>query len=208
MWDVFEVDRRLDADGPRPREDFVQALAHRVERSAAPPQRKRSVRFVAAGALTAGAIAAGGSFGGLSNAADRLAESSTAVAHVVSSEPPPPGRSLALTAATVEYIPFTSLSAPGPRAGYCSVEGNSTDAGVSIPPGVFLNLELGQPDLDPHFKGAEPAFYIEGIGLTCDAPSQAFSLSDVGPVDDTGQPNPPGIKLPGNIYPYFTKPAP
>jgi hypothetical protein len=110
-----------------------------------------------------------------------------------------------LNAAIVQYTPFTSLLTPGPRAGYCSVAGNTTDAGVPIPPGVFLNLELGQPDVDDHFKGAQPAFYVEGVGITCDAPSQAYSLSDIGPVDGLGQPNPPGVKLPGNIYPYFAK---
>ena len=68
--------------------------------------------------------------------------------------------------------------------------------------GVFENLLLGQPSYDPLYKGATPAFYIDGIGLTCDPPSGAFSLA-VDLVGPDGQPAPPGYTFPSVIYPHY-----
>lgn len=54
------------------------------------------------------------------------------------------------------------------RAGYCAVAGNTWPSGASIQPGTFLDLVAGQPDTDPHYKGAIPAYYYEGQGISCD----------------------------------------
>lgn len=69
-----------------------------------------------------------------------------------------------------------------PRAIYCAVEGNKNPfTGAAIRPGTALDLEFGQPDTDPNYKGAVPAIYILGgrpdgsdIGATCDPPPNGF----------------------------------
>jgi len=65
--------------------------------------------------------------------------------------------------------------APEPaRIAYCSVAGNTWPDGTPIPPGTFLNLLAGQTSTDAHYTGATPAFWVEGVGLTCSLnPSQA-----------------------------------
>jgi hypothetical protein len=54
------------------------------------------------------------------------------------------------------------------RVGYCAVAGNTTPSGAAIAPGTFLDLASGQPDYDSHYKGALPANYYQGVGITCD----------------------------------------
>ncbi len=57
------------------------------------------------------------------------------------------------------------------RAGYCAAAGDVDPvSGQPIPAGTFLNLNKGQPDSDPNYAGATPARYVEGEGITCDAP--------------------------------------
>jgi hypothetical protein len=76
------------------------------------------------------------------------------------------------------------------RAGYCLN-------------GVFENLALGQPATDPAYKGATPAFYVDGVGITCDPPGGAFTQAvgdTVGP-DGTST----GANAPGDIYPHYKK---
>jgi hypothetical protein len=70
--------------------------------------------------------------------------------------------------------------------------------------GVFLNLLLGQPSYDPLYKGATPAFYVDGVGITCDPPSGVFSLA-VDLVGPDGQPAPPGYSFPSVIYPHYVR---
>jgi len=109
----------------------------------------------------------------------------------------------------VEYSSVGSPGAPAPfrgdpaRAGYCSAPGDTTMSGDPITPGTFLNLRLGQPNGDQHYLGATPAFFVEGIGLTCDPPSSAFTSANEPLVDETGKPGVPGDE--GTIYPYFKK---
>ena len=55
------------------------------------------------------------------------------------------------------------------RTGYCSIAGNTNLDGVAIKPGTFLDLADGQPANDPHYKGATPSFYYQGLGLSCDS---------------------------------------
>lgn len=78
-------------------------------------------------------------------------------------------------AVTVTEVGATVLASSGPdRYGYCSVAGNTDESGEPLGAGTFLNLLYGQPDTDPHYAGATPAFWVEGVGLTCDlSPGQA-----------------------------------
>jgi hypothetical protein len=58
------------------------------------------------------------------------------------------------------------------RMGYCSGLGNTDElTGRPIAAGTFLNLLLGQPDGDAHYRGAVPARYLEGLGISCDVPT-------------------------------------
>jgi hypothetical protein len=91
----------------------------------------------------------------------------------------------------------TAAVVQGPdRYGYCSIAGNTTATGVPIAPGTFLNLEFGQPGSDPHYTGATPAFWVEGVGVTCTlSPSQAAiasaATSKVNHTGGTGDSNTP-----------------
>jgi hypothetical protein len=83
---------------------------------------------------------------------------------------------------------------PADRFGYCSVSGNTQPDGSPIAAGTFLNLVLGQPGFDPHYTGAYPSFYIEGVGITCSTPAGLASLQ--GPplrVDAGGNLTPDGF---------------
>jgi hypothetical protein len=100
----------------------------------------------------------------------------------------------------------TSASAPEPtRVAYCSVTGNTWPDGTAVTPGTFLNLLSGQPATDKHYTGAVPAWYVEGVGLTCTlTPSQAAlaaaSTLRAGGGGDLETPI-PGVPDYG-IYPY------
>jgi hypothetical protein len=78
------------------------------------------------------------------------------------------------------------------RAGYCLN-------------GRFVNLLRGQPAVDPTYAGATPAFFYQGLGLSCDR-LPGYSLTgaivngvgiDLGPVIGP-------LDL-GRIYPYLKK---
>jgi hypothetical protein len=62
-----------------------------------------------------------------------------------------------------------------PREAYCSVAGDTNPfTGTPIAPGTFLDLLAGQPKTDAHYTGAVPAWYVQGVGLTCSlTPAQA-----------------------------------
>ena len=86
---------------------------------------------------------------------------------------------------------------PPPREAYCSVAGNTNPfTGDPIPAGTFLNLLAGQPNSDKHYAGDVPAWYVQGVGLTCSlTPAQAAlaaaSTQRVGAAGD------PEIPIPG-----------
>jgi hypothetical protein len=85
-----------------------------------------------------------------------------------------------------------------PRGGYCAVIGNTWADGTSIAPGTFLNLERGQASTDPEYKGATPAAYFQGIGITCDSPPAGYT--------DTGtKVNGGGATASDAIYEYWAK---
>jgi hypothetical protein len=88
-------------------------------------------------------------------------------------------------------------SEPQPsRGGYCSVAGNTRPDGTPIPPGTFLNLDGGQPATDPRVAGATPAFYYEGLGISCSGlPGYTATGEHVGYFGH-GDPGP---------YPYYAK---
>lgn len=85
-----------------------------------------------------------------------------------------------------------SFASASSRAGYCSVAGNfwPDTAYVQnkkwkppvllhragpIAPGTFLDLNVGEPALMANLKGATPAIFVQGKGLTCDAAPTGFS---------------------------------
>ena len=91
-------------------------------------------------------------------------------------------------------------SAPAPppaREAYCSVAGNTTPfTGDPIPAGTFLNLLAGQPNTDKHYAGDVPAWYVQGVGLTCSlTPAQAALAS--ASTQRVGAAGDPEIPIPG-----------
>ena len=86
----------------------------------------------------------------------------------------------------------------GSRVGYCAAAGNTNPfTGVAIAPGTFLNLLQDQPATDSNYTGATPALFVQGIGITCDAP----------PAGDTKQGKaPPALGVPTGFYDYWAKP--
>ena len=64
------------------------------------------------------------------------------------------------------------------RSGYCAGAGDYNGlTGAPIAPGTFLDLVTGQPDLDPAYRGATPASYLEDAGITCDPPPAGYVQS-------------------------------
>jgi hypothetical protein len=61
-----------------------------------------------------------------------------------------------------------------PRAAYCAGTGNTAPDGSPLTAGSFLDLRLDQPSKDGHYAGATLARFVEGKGLTCDAPPAGF----------------------------------
>lgn len=96
----------------------------------------------------------------------------------------------------ITYVqPSTTGSAGSPRGAYCSVAGNTSDAGLTLFPGTFLNLDDGQANSDPHYAGAKPANFIEGTGLTCAAPPAGYSQHGYATAD---------MNVDAGIYPYYS----
>lgn len=97
---------------------------------------------------------------------------------------PLPAVSAPVTPAVIESIPA--------RAGYCL---NAK----------FFDLQRDQPAKDPAYAGATPAFYYEGLGISCDRlPGYTAtgglvngSGIDLGPII--------GPQDPGRIYPYLRR---
>ncbi len=80
------------------------------------------------------------------------------------------------------------------RAGYCSVKGNTTPAGVAIVPGTFLNLLFEQPATDTHYTAATIAIFVWGKGITCDPPPVGYTLQGKATQAD---------HVPADLYPYY-----
>ncbi|HEX5449011.1 MAG TPA: hypothetical protein VFW85_03035 [Gaiellaceae bacterium] len=93
-----------------------------------------------------------------------------------------------------------SGSSPGnsSRGGYCSVAGDTWADGSAIPAGTFLNLDIGQASSDARFKGATPAAYFQGAGITCDNPPTGYM--DTGTKVNSG-----GVVSVDGLYEYWSK---
>lgn len=84
------------------------------------------------------------------------------------------------------------------RGGYCTVEGNSDPfTGAKLAPGTFVNLEQAQVTTDPSYTGVVPAIYVEGKGLTCDAPPAGFTQQGLAGDDQ---------QVASGLYPYYAAP--
>ena len=88
------------------------------------------------------------------------------------------------------------------RIAYCSVSGNTLPNGTPLVGGTFLNLLAGQPGTDAHYTGAAPAFWVEGVGLTCSlTPAQAaLASASLVKVGGGGEVLPPAL---GGIYTFI-----
>jgi hypothetical protein len=82
--------------------------------------------------------------------------------------------------------------------GYCSVSGNTRPDGSEIPAGTFLTLIANQPRTDPHYSGAYPAIFVQGIGITCSAPPAGYVQDGFAPES---------LHVPGNVYAYWVPAA-
>ena len=90
---------------------------------------------------------------------------------------------------------MTSADVPVPaRAGYCSVKGNTTPAGVAIVPGTFLNLLFEQPATDTRYTAATIAIFVWGKGITCDPPPVGHTLQGKATQAD---------HVAADLYPYY-----
>jgi hypothetical protein len=81
------------------------------------------------------------------------------------------------------YVRYTVFDRQGPpRRGYCLN-------------GSFLDLLKDQPTSDAAYAGATPALYVDGKGITCDAPPAGFAYAGLyyGADADSG------------IYPYYKR---
>ena len=67
-----------------------------------------------------------------------------------------------------------AVAARTPRAAYCAADGNTGADGSKLTAGSFLNLRVGQPAKDPSYTGATLARFVDGKGLTCDAPPAGY----------------------------------
>lgn len=98
--------------------------------------------------------------------------------------------------------PGAAPSAPprsADRFGFCSAPGDTRPDGTPIAPGTFLNLLLGQPETDRHYTGAVPAFYVQGVGITCSLTPQQAALA----ASSTQKAGGGGDVTPYGIYPYI-----
>lgn len=104
---------------------------------------------------------------------------------------------------TIGACPVASAYVPEPtRVAYCSVAGDTWPDGTPIPAGTFLNLLAGQAATDAHYTGATPAFWVDGVGLTCSLnPAQAaLAAASTTLVGGGGTPFSAGL---GGIYTFI-----
>lgn len=70
-------------------------------------------------------------------------------------------------------------------ASWSDVGGDSHFSTYMLPPsntregyclnGRFLNLAVGQPNLDPTYSGAVPSIFVRGLGISCDPPPPGYT---------------------------------
>lgn len=94
------------------------------------------------------------------------------------------------TPVRVVFVPLPA------RGGYCTVAGNTNPfTGEALVPGTFVNLEQKQVTSDPSYAGVVPAIYVEGTGLTCDAPPAGYTQHGLAGDDQ---------HVGSGLYPYYT----
>ncbi len=96
--------------------------------------------------------------------------------------------------ATYVEAPSTPTPTAATRGAYCTVADNTTDGGLPLLPGTFVNLDDGQASSDPHYAGAEPANFVQGVGLTCAAPPTGYTRHGYATAD---------MNVDANTYPYY-----
>jgi hypothetical protein len=94
------------------------------------------------------------------------------------------------------YMASNASSGGGSRIAYCAAVGDTSPDGGTIEAGTFLDLRAGQPDNDPRYSGATPALFVEGEGLTCDAPPGFTANGETVGYDGAGSTGP---------YPYYER---
>jgi hypothetical protein len=99
--------------------------------------------------------------------------------------------------AFVTYVEAAAATLAGPRGAYCTVAGNSSDDGIPLFPGTFVNLDDGQINSDAHYTGATPAIFVEGVGLTCAPPPAGYTLQGLATA---------AMNVDANTYPYYAAP--
>jgi hypothetical protein len=94
------------------------------------------------------------------------------------------------TTGDLAFATYMAATTPlgGSRSGYCSAAGNTWADGSRIPVGTFLNLIDGQNSADASFAGATPAFYLEGLGISCDVPPGYAATRETVGYDGLGDP--------------------
>lgn len=80
---IDDIARRLRAERPQPRDEFVRVIEEEIGKQSRPPLRYRSSRLVYATALTAALLATLAGFGGLSYAASSAGSSATSAVKLV-----------------------------------------------------------------------------------------------------------------------------
>jgi hypothetical protein len=96
----------------------------------------------------------------------------------------------------VRRAPALTASPPAPDArplfDLPRIPSKDTQVGYCVD-GTFVQLDAGQPRTDPAYRGAVPAFFVEGTGLTCTVPAGYRGAGFAG--------RPQGV--PAGIYPYY-----
>jgi hypothetical protein len=97
------------------------------------------------------------------------------------------------------FATFVGQPAPtsggGPRGAYCTIAGDTTDSGAPLAPGMFVNLDDGQVNGDPHYAGATPANFVNGVGLTCAPPPAGYTRQGYATAD---------MNVDAGMYPYYS----
>ncbi len=96
--------------------------------------------------------------------------------------------------ATYVTLPDSNSAGPAPRGGYCTAAGDTTDAGATLAPGTFVNLDDGQAWTDTHYAGSTPANFVQGLGLTCAPPPAGYTRRGFATAD---------MNVDANTYPYY-----
>ena len=103
-----------------------------------------------------------------------------------------------LTVGPVVRSPVVRRARPEPDARPVfdspAVQPADTEVGYCVE-GVFALLGANEPRTDPAYRGAAPAFFVDGVGLACRVPRGFRSAGYAGP--------PQGV--PDGLYPYFVR---